>query len=269
MRTAFLPFVASLCSAAFIGSPLNAPPRANAHACVSCTNHHINMAPAAQPVGIAPRHVLAHAGHAKFWRSHSPRMEAFSFDPFDRDVFRILMDAQSEARVLGAAQVGTEHLLLAATMQKDDTQAALQRVGVTADGIRDHLRGGKGGGMAPGLERLFATTAKDELLPFAKDTERALKSSVNRSKEPGGSLSRDSLISWRELMMSILADEAADTGALKALNGVGVERDTVYKAVESGERELVGAGRGGERGKNTTLAQCSVDLTQKVQTLLC
>jgi len=189
----------------------------------------------------------------------------FLIDPFDRDVFRILMDAQSEARVLGAAQVGTEHLLLAATMQKDDTQAALQRVGVTADGIRDHLRGGKGGGMAPGLERLFATTAKDELLPFAKDTERALKSSVNRSKEPGGSLSRDSLISWRELMMSILADEAADTGALKALNGVGVERDTVYKAVESGERELVGAGRGGERGKNTTLAQCSVDLTQKAR----
>jgi hypothetical protein len=30
------------------------------------------------------------------------RMEAFSFDPFDRDVFRILMDAQGEARSLGA-----------------------------------------------------------------------------------------------------------------------------------------------------------------------
>ena len=40
-------------------------------------------------------------------------MEAFSFDPFDRDVFRILMDAQSEARVLGAPAVGTQHLLLA------------------------------------------------------------------------------------------------------------------------------------------------------------
>ena len=33
-------------------------------------------------------------------RVRSARMEAFSFDPFDRSVFRILMDAQSEARGL-------------------------------------------------------------------------------------------------------------------------------------------------------------------------
>ena len=118
-------------------------------------------------------------------------MEAFSFDPFDRDVFRILMDAQSEARVLGAPAVGTQHLLLAATLQKDDVQASLERAGVTSKGLRDVLKSGKGN--IPGLNRLLAATAKDELLPFGKDTERALKATVASSKE-SGSLRNDELI---------------------------------------------------------------------------
>ena len=190
-------------------------------------------------------------------------MEAFSFDPFDRDVFRILMDAQSEARVLGAPAVGTQHLLLAATMQKDDVQASLERAGVTADVLRNQLRGGKASAV-PGLDRIFAATAKDELLPFAKDTERALKVSVTKSKEQGGSLSRDELITWRELMMSVLASEESDSGAATAITELGYERSAVYDEVERGERELVGAGGGGSR-KNSTLAQCSVDLTQKAR----
>jgi len=191
-------------------------------------------------------------------------MEAFSFDPFDRDVFRILMDAQSEARVLGAPAVGTQHLLLAATMQKDDIQAALESAGCTSDALREQLRGDKGGSL-PGLDRLFAATAKDELLPFAKDTERALKASVQKSKTDGGSLSRDELITWRELMLSVLSDEESDSGVALALSGLRLDRSTVYDAVVKGERELVGAG--GSRGgnKNSTLAQCSVDLTQKAR----
>ena len=189
-------------------------------------------------------------------------MEAFSFDPFDRDVFRILMDAQSEARVLGASAVGTQHLVLAATMQRDDVQAALDRAGISKDLVLAQLRGGKGN--LPGLDRLFAATSKDELLPFAKDTERALKATVQRSKSDGA-LSRDELISWRELMLSVLQDEATDTQALILLNEMGVTRAAAYDAVLKGERELVGAG--GDRGQkaNTTLSQCSVDLTQKAR----
>ena len=193
-------------------------------------------------------------------------MEAFSFDPFDRDVFRILMDAQSEARVLGSPSVGTQHLLLAATMQNDDVQASLERAGCTTDSVRAQLRGdAKGAASMPGLDRLFAATAKDELLPFAKDTERALKESVTRSKTDGGSLSRDELITWRELMLSVLMDEASDTGSTQLLKGLGLERNTVYESVKSGERELVGAGnaRGGKT--NSTLAKCSVDLTEKAR----
>ena len=196
--------------------------------------------PSLAPQQIAQRQAIRH-----MQRARRVSMEAFSFDPFDRDVFRILMDAQSEARVLGAPAVGTQHLLLAATMQKDDVQAALEGSGVETERLRTLLRGGKGGNM-PGIDRLFAATAKDELLPFAKDTERALKNSVSDSRN-GGALARDELISWRELMLSVLAGDASDTSAVKAIEDLGLQKDAVYDAVEKGERELVGAG-GSARG---------------------
>ena len=196
-------------------------------------------------------------------RTPAVRMEAFSFDPFDRDVFRILMDAQSEARVLGAPAVGTQHLLLAATLQKDDVQASLERAGVTSKGLRDVLKSGKGN--IPGLNRLLAATAKDELLPFGKDTERALKATVASSKE-SGSLRNNELITWRELMLSVLRDEAEDTGAVIILAELDVPLQTAYKEIERGAREMVGAGsRGGTKMKNSTLAQCSIDLTQRAR----
>ena len=213
--------------------------------------------PSLAPQQIAQRQAIRH-----MQRARRVSMEAFSFDPFDRDVFRILMDAQSEARVLGAPAVGTQHLLLAATMQKDDVQAALEGSGVETERLRTLLRGGKGGNM-PGIDRLFAATAKDELLPFAKDTERALKNSVSDSRN-GGALARDELISWRELMLSVLAGDASDTSAVKAIEDLGLQKDAVYDAVEKGERELVGAGGSGAR-RNSTLSKCSVDLTQKAR----
>ena len=132
------------------------------------TSYHLPMAP--RPV--ARTEVRAH-------RVSPVRMEAFSFDPFNRDVFRILMDAQSEARVLGAPAVGTQHMLLAATLQKDGVAASLEAVGVTSSSLRQVL--GKSKGSVPGLDRLLAVTAKDELLPFGKDTERALKTTVTRA----------------------------------------------------------------------------------------
>lgn len=107
------------------------------------------------------------------------------------------MDAQTEARGCGSETVGTQHFLLAATLQKDDVQASLDRAGVDTDNLRKQLRGGAASGPF-GIDRLFASSAKDELLPFAKDSERALKATVARSKD-GGALSRDELISWREV----------------------------------------------------------------------
>ena len=179
------------------------------------------------------------------------------FDQFDRDAMRLVMDAQAEARKLGGAIVGTEHLLLAGTMQSDVLQRSLERAGVDKAGLVAAL-GGSAGGM-PSLDGLFAAKAKDELLPFAKDTERCFKASLFHSQEAGSGL-----VSSQDLILSLLADEEADTGALKVLRGMNLDASGAYKAVQEGERELVGAG-GARSGKNSTLAQCSVDLTKKAE----
>ncbi len=247
----------------------------------SCRASALCIHPAAAPHAVRP--LLAAAGAERRVR-RSPRMEPFSFDPFDREVFRILMDAQTEARVLGSGEVRTDHLLFVATMEKDDVQSALQSCGVTEQPVRQLLRAGKGGGGAiPGLDRLFAVAAKDELLPFAADTERALKGSVAISKGRGGKLSLDQLVDWKELMLAVLRDgeplgaedDSGDGGgggggggapssALAALEKIGADRAEVVRAVETCDRELVGAGKSSSR-RNSTLTQCSVDLTQQAR----
>jgi len=190
-------------------------------------------------------------------RSRKLIMQAFSFDSFNRDVFRILMDAQSEARSLGATSVATDHLLLAATMQKDDVQASLERAGVTKAKVRSQIAGGKAS--TPGLNRLFAS--KDELLPFATDTELVLKAAVQFAKQERN----DELISWNEVMQVMLKTEGCL--AVKLLSDINLNANTVAAVVKKGKRELVGAGgpRKQKKKGESTLSKCSVDLTQKAR----
>ena len=58
------------------------------------------------------------------------------FDQFDKDAMRVIMDAQVESRNLGGTEVETQHLLLAATIQKGPVQKALQRSGLEPDAIK-------------------------------------------------------------------------------------------------------------------------------------
>mmetsp|Transcript_48011 Transcript_48011/g.86840 ORF Transcript_48011/g.86840 Transcript_48011/m.86840 type:complete len:921 (+) Transcript_48011:93-2855(+) len=190
-------------------------------------------------------------------RSPPPVMQAFTFDAFNRDVFRILMDAQAEARALGATSVGTHHLLLAATMQKDDVQAALERAGVTKDKVRSQITGGKAS--MPGLGSLFQS--KDELLAFANDTEMVLKASVQFSKQERS----DELIAWNGVMLVMLKTDGCL--AVKLLQDMNLNAANVADAIKKGKRELVGAGGSRKQKKkgDSTLAKCSVDLTQKAR----
>merc|ERR1719352_1694499 len=169
------------------------------------------------------------------------------------------MDAQSEARALGSESVGTQHLLLAATLQKDPVQRELQNVGVTAEAVRTQLSGKSG--MESGLNRLFSAASKDELLPFGKDTERALKAAVTRCKEEGRV---DELITWRELLLSVLRDDSADNAALSLLRTMDISPDAAYSAVARSDLEKVGAG-GEKEAQKTTLEQCSTDLTKQAR----
>merc|ERR1719174_2004862 len=108
------------------------------------------------------------------------------------------MDAQTEARNLGGESVGTEHLLVASSTQSDGLQASLERCGLDANKLRGPL---KGGGELPGLGKLFANVAKDELLPFAKDAERAFKTSLAECKDDVR------LVTSRDIVLALLRDQ--------------------------------------------------------------
>ena len=156
------------------------------------------------------------------------------FDQFDKDAMRVIMDAQVESRNLGGTEVESQHLLLAASIQKGPVQKSLQRGGIDADTIKAVLN--PGNAAFPALDRLFAATSKDELLPFAKDTERAFRASLDRCQKRG------ELVSSQELIYSILLDEQADSSAARLLAALKLDKGEVASEVEKGEAlELVGA----------------------------
>ena len=81
------------------------------------------------------------------------------------------------SRKLGGQTVGTEHLLLACCLQSDEVQASLERAGLRVEPLRLAINPKASSGV-PGLDSLFAARARDELLPFSRDTERAFKASL-------------------------------------------------------------------------------------------
>jgi len=173
------------------------------------------------------------------------------FDQYDKDAMRLIMDAQSEARGNGRDAMSTEYILLAATLGGGEVQDSLRRGGLESGQVKDYLQQMSGGSRIPRLDALFSSAAKDELLPFGPDSERALRGALNY-------VSGDNLVSARELIISVLADDG-DSGAKQMLTSLSVNSGSLQKEVESGPLELVGAGQG--KRKNSTLAQCSVDLT--------
>lgn len=176
---------------------------------------------------------------------------------------RLIMDAQTEARQLGVEAIGTDHLLLSATLQRDGVAAALKRSGVETKAVRDELARAAGGGVSAGnpLEKLFASTAKDELLPFASDTERSLRAALDDAKGRGAEL-----VSPKGLMLSAVAEGASDGGSAAALlASLGVDVAAVVKELKRSDAEAVGAGGERRKGGNSTLEQCSVDLTQRAR----
>lgn len=202
-----------------------------------------------------PRPLAAAAAHRAPRTAGPPRM---FFDEFNKDVMRLIMDAQSEARNLGGTEIGTEHLLLAATLQQDAVQDSLNRGGLEASALRGQMQSGDGKGV-PALEKLFQATARDELLPFNTDAERALRSAQSAPRADDG------LVDAKGLVLCLLSEEEAEakSGAWVLLEAISVDGGALRKEVQMGERELVGAGGGGSKKANSTLAQCSVDLTAR------
>jgi ATP-dependent Clp protease ATP-binding subunit ClpC len=188
------------------------------------------------------------------------------FDQYDKDAMRLIMDAQTEARNLGVESIGTEHLLLAATLQQDGVAEALKRSGVETKAVREKLRKASGGGGSP-LERIFASTSRDELLPFGADTERCLRLALEQAQSEGAAL-----VKPKTLMLSAVdageggAANRKAGGAAKLLASLGIEVESVVDELKRSDKELVGAGdKSARKAKNSTLAQCSIDLTERAR----
>ena len=129
-------------------------------------------------------------------RTASARM-SYTFDDFDTDVGHMFSCARIEAGKLGAQAVGTDHLLLAATLQRDEVCASLESVGITTRALRKVLR--------PAGERSFEQLAPGDLsmqLPLSAEAEHALNEAAESSNRRG-----DKKMGWRQLLLEILMDE--------------------------------------------------------------
>ncbi|MET4143834.1 Clp protease N-terminal domain-containing protein [Arthrobacter sp. UYCo732] len=87
------------------------------------------------------------------------------FERFDNSARRAVVLAQEEARSLNHNYVGTEHLLLALTIDRGLAGQALNELGVTHDKVRDHILELIGAGTVPVNGHIaFTAQSRDVLL---------------------------------------------------------------------------------------------------------
>ena len=76
------------------------------------------------------------------------------FDRFDGDAVTAVKDGMDEAKRLRRSEISTEHLLLAIAKQRNDTSAAMHKLGGTEDAIRKACARRAGGERARAHEPL-------------------------------------------------------------------------------------------------------------------
>lgn len=223
---------------------------------------------AARAVRLAPRAVPSQP------RAAGARM---MFDRLEKDAVRALMEAQKEAKRLGAAEVDARHVLLGLVSQKDGTAGALSSFGVSAPKVREAIArassadGGAGGADLGRVARLFQLQTNDTPLPFAAETEVLLQAALSAAnpaadREIGtaaGARGGGGTVSTANVLEGLAA--ADDSSAVRLLTAdLGVDLTALRRALADGllpPPEAVAAG-GNRPSKNSTLAQCGVDMTQ-------
>lgn len=141
----------------------------------------------------------------------------------------------------------TEHLLYGFTTLRDGTSVALEKNKVSTSAAQTALRamhGGDGGaGGGGGLSGMFGKQAKAantaEMLPFAPTVDAAFQAANKAAKAE-----EDGKVNSRVLLLALLKDEDADSGAMRMLANMGVDpvqletdlspRAQVYMAAEVG-----------------------------------
>ena len=135
-----------------------------------------HIAPGARDLS-APRRAASRVAASRVNPRRSNRAPRVSpramFDRFDGDAVTAVKDGMDEAKRLRRSEISTEHLLLAIAKQRNDTSAAMHKLGGTEDAIRKACAR-RAGVSELELMNPFKNGGKvaDGLIPLSADVKR-------------------------------------------------------------------------------------------------
>ena len=180
------------------------------------------------------------------------------FDRFDGDAVTAVKDGMDEAKRLRRSEISTEHLLLAIAKQRNDTSAAMHKLGGTEDAIRKACAR-RAGVSELELMNPFKNGGKvaDGLIPLSADVKRLFERVSTEAEASTG----DAMVSTKELALAMIADQTCGAHGL-LVDDLDCDVAAMRNEINGEKKELVGAGKKlGKKKKGSALAECGVDLT--------
>ena len=180
------------------------------------------------------------------------------FDRFDGDAVTAVKDGMDEAKKLRQSEISTEHLLLALSKVRNDTSAAMHKLGGTEDAIRKACAR-RAGVSELELMNPFKNGGKiaDGLIPLSADVKRLFERVSVEAEASAG----DAMVGTKELALAMIADQTCGAYGLLA-DDLDCDVAAMRNEINGEKKELVGAGKKlGKKKKGSALAECGVDLT--------
>ncbi|WP_188127187.1 ATP-dependent Clp protease ATP-binding subunit [Actinoplanes lobatus] len=167
------------------------------------------------------------------------------FERFTDRARRVVVFAQEEARMLNHNHIGTEHLLLGLTRQREGVAAmVLERLGVSLEAVRQQVEEVIGQGQEPSGGHI----------PFTPRAKKVLETSLREALQLG-----HNYIGTEHLLLGLTRE--GDGVAAQVLDRMGADRDQVRRQVV---QSVTGAGFGREpeEGRPSGVAAVSPVLDQ-------
>jgi ATP-dependent Clp protease ATP-binding subunit ClpC len=173
------------------------------------------------------------------------------FERFTDYARRVVVAAQDEARSLGHDELGTEHLLLGLTRERESVAAAaLESHGGWHDAVLEAIVSRRGRGPEP-------DPAVRSTLPFSRETKKVLELALRESLQLG-----QSYVGTEHLLLGLLHER--DCQASQVLQGLDVDldgvRDELVRALGETDGERVPA-----IGQPPTCPRCGRPLESSVR----
>lgn len=142
------------------------------------------------------------------------------FERFSDQARQTLVRAQTEARALGAGEIGTEHVLLGLVTEGGVAAAALDELGVTAPAVRQRVE--QSARPVPGAP---------QSIPFAREAAKAIQGSPAVAMDLG-----DGYIGTGHLLLALLGQDHCQATQILTEFGVaaGPVRDHVARLAGPG-----------------------------------